>query len=85
MCNTRVLGDKMNSGGGLSPQANNITVDDVMVGFTHEKKKIIDCLTRGLPQCGIIAIVGMPGQGKTTLARMIYYDPFVPLHFKKYA
>ncbi|KAI5668873.1 hypothetical protein M9H77_18726 [Catharanthus roseus] len=60
MCNTRVLGDKMNSGGGLSPQANNITVDDVMVGFTHEKKKIIDCLTRGLPQCGIIAIVGMP-------------------------
>ncbi|CAI9108004.1 OLC1v1007509C1 [Oldenlandia corymbosa var. corymbosa] len=52
-----------------------------IVGFHDETQKILRRLTRGSKELRIVAIVGMPGLGKTTLAERVYNDPSVSYHF----
>ncbi|KAL3501830.1 hypothetical protein ACH5RR_036279 [Cinchona calisaya] len=66
-------------------QPNTSSIDEVIVGFKDEAETIIDRLTRGSKQLDIVSIAGMPGLGKTTLAKKIYNDPSVQYHFNKCA
>ncbi|KAM3327542.1 hypothetical protein P3S68_033922 [Capsicum galapagoense] len=49
-------------------------LDEVVVGFDEEADLLIDRLTRGPKYLDIVSIVGMPGLGKTTLAKKVYHD-----------
>ncbi|CAI9108256.1 OLC1v1007819C1 [Oldenlandia corymbosa var. corymbosa] len=59
-----------------SPQLKN-----EVVGYLEEAKSLKNRLIRGSKNLQTVPIVGMPGQGKTTLAAKIYNDPSVSLHF----
>ncbi|KAF3659643.1 hypothetical protein FXO37_13878 [Capsicum annuum] len=58
-----------------------VATQEELVGFTDERHKLIDQLTRGSHQLCVIVIVGMPGIGKTTIANRVYNDPTVSNHF----
>nr|XP_027097893.1 putative late blight resistance protein homolog R1A-3 [Coffea arabica]XP_027097895.1 putative late blight resistance protein homolog R1A-3 [Coffea arabica] len=55
--------------------------NEAVVGLNDEGEIIIDGLVRGPSRLDIVAIVGMPGLGKTTLANKVYGDPLVKSHF----
>ncbi|XP_028124918.1 putative late blight resistance protein homolog R1A-3 [Camellia sinensis] len=55
--------------------------EEIMVGFEDEAMSLKKQLTRGPMQLQVISIVGMAGQGKTTLATKLYADPLVVYHF----
>ncbi|XP_027177981.1 putative late blight resistance protein homolog R1B-17 [Coffea eugenioides] len=55
--------------------------NEALVGLNDEVESIIDRLVRGSSQLDIVAIVGMPGLGKTTLASKVYGDPSINFHF----
>ncbi|CAI9102815.1 OLC1v1001160C1 [Oldenlandia corymbosa var. corymbosa] len=59
-----------------SPQLKN-----EFVGYLEEAKSVNNRLMRGSKNLQTVPIVGMAGQGKTTLAAKIYNDPSVSLHF----
>lgn len=59
--------------------------DEIVVGFKDEEEEITRRLTRGKMELEVVSIVGMPGQGKTTLAKKIYNSPTVRKHFTKFA
>ncbi|KAI5670286.1 hypothetical protein M9H77_10650 [Catharanthus roseus] len=59
--------------------------DDPIVGFKEKGIEIIDQITRGSRELKVISLVGMPGQGKTTLAYKVYNDPSVQYRFNKCA
>lgn len=61
------------------------TKDDVKVGFIEEESRIIDCLVAGEAGRDIVAIVGMPGQGKTYLAQRVFQDTRIERHFHRHA
>ncbi|XP_027063223.2 putative late blight resistance protein homolog R1A-3 [Coffea arabica] len=65
----------------MPSQGSKPMINDVVVGFKDEATSIINRLTRGSRQVQIVPIVGMPGLGKTTLAKKIYYDASVMHHF----
>lgn len=52
-----------------------------MVGFDDEARRITDHLLGGSRQLDIVSIVGMPGLGKTALAKKVYDDPSITFHF----
>ncbi|GFP96613.1 putative late blight resistance protein homolog r1b-17 [Phtheirospermum japonicum] len=58
-----------------------IVEEDNVVGFEDEAEKVIKLLTQGPDHLEVISIVGMPGLGKTTLAKMIYRDPKTQFEF----
>ncbi|XP_055800897.1 putative late blight resistance protein homolog R1B-23 [Solanum dulcamara] len=56
--------------------------DDEVVGFDEEANKVIKRLVEGPAESlDIIPVVGMPGLGKTTLARKIYNDSKLSYEF----
>ncbi|CAI9117720.1 OLC1v1019176C1 [Oldenlandia corymbosa var. corymbosa] len=72
----------------LSPMLSRDTREEsseMLVGLVDEEKEIIDRLTRGSLQRDAVSIVGMPGSGKTTLARKVYHNPNVTHHFYRRA
>ncbi|XP_022841565.1 putative late blight resistance protein homolog R1A-3 [Olea europaea var. sylvestris] len=56
-----------------------------IVGLGDEVDKIKEQLLRDTKQLQFISISGMPGLGKTTLAKKLYDDPSIVQHFDKRA
>ncbi|PHT97519.1 hypothetical protein BC332_33543 [Capsicum chinense] len=55
--------------------------DEEIVGFENESEKIIQYLTRGSHDRDVVPVVGMGGQGKTTIARKVYNNGSIVHHF----
>ncbi|XP_009596161.2 LOW QUALITY PROTEIN: putative late blight resistance protein homolog R1A-4 [Nicotiana tomentosiformis] len=68
--------DHMSSQLGRTPRIN-----EEIVGFEDVIEKLRHKLIRGTRGRDVISIVGMPGQGKTTLAYRLYCDRSVVSHF----
>ncbi|CAA3022789.1 late blight resistance homolog R1B-17 [Olea europaea subsp. europaea] len=58
-----------------------IVEEDNVVGFEDEAKTVTNLLMGGPEELEVISIIGMPGLGKTTLAKMIYRDPKIEYEF----
>ncbi|KAL2552865.1 putative late blight resistance protein-like protein R1A-6 [Forsythia ovata] len=58
-------------------------VDEIIVGFEDERIQIASQLVGGPDYLQIISIIGMPGLGKTTLAKKLYNDSSVVYYFDK--
>ncbi|XP_015167121.1 late blight resistance protein R1-A-like [Solanum tuberosum] len=56
-------------------------LDEVMVGFKDETDLLIEQLTIGPKNLDVVSIVGMPGLGKTTLAKKVFHDEKMQRHF----
>ncbi|XP_027124760.1 putative late blight resistance protein homolog R1A-3 [Coffea arabica] len=76
-----ILIANMNSMHPFAAQASNSRIDEAVIGFDDEAETIINRLTRGSEQLEIVSIIGMPGQGKTTLAKKVYNHPSICYHF----
>ncbi|KAG5604063.1 hypothetical protein H5410_025555 [Solanum commersonii] len=57
------------------------SIEDEIVGFEDEIRKIREQLIRGSHERDVISIVGMSGAGKTALANRLYSDESVVAHF----
>lgn len=65
----------------MPSQVSTPTLDEVVVGLDDEAETLIERLVRGTRQLDIVPIVGMAGQGKTTLAKRVYNDQLIMCHF----
>ncbi|XP_027343836.1 disease resistance protein RPM1-like [Abrus precatorius] len=52
-----------------------------LVGFEKPRDKLIGLLVEGPEERTVISVVGMGGQGKTTLANRVFNNPKVTCHF----
>ncbi|XP_027063727.1 putative late blight resistance protein homolog R1A-4 [Coffea arabica] len=66
----------------LPPSPRIPEVHEVVIGFDDEAQTIIGRLTSESRQLEIVPIVGMPGLGKTTLAKKVYGDAEIEGHFQ---
>lgn len=57
------------SGEDIRPETRNIAAQDI--GFSYEKRKVIDGVTLRIPEKTTTAIVGPSGGGKTTLVNLL--------------
>ncbi|MCD7473274.1 hypothetical protein HAX54_015053 [Datura stramonium] len=65
----------------LTAQHSNPVNDEEIVGFENDIERIIEHLIRGTDELDVIPIVGMGGQGKTTIARKLYNNKQIVFHF----
>ncbi|KAK6781359.1 hypothetical protein RDI58_023543 [Solanum bulbocastanum] len=57
------------------------SIDEEIVGFEEDAENIIRKLTGGTEELDIVSIVGMPGLGKTTLAKKVFTHSSMDKHF----
>ncbi|XP_009619285.1 putative late blight resistance protein homolog R1A-3 [Nicotiana tabacum] len=57
------------------------SIDDEVVGFENDAHSIVQQLTGGTKELDVVSIVGMPGLGKTTLARKVFNHFIDNRHF----
>ncbi|CAI9109746.1 OLC1v1009623C1 [Oldenlandia corymbosa var. corymbosa] len=69
----------------LPAQEDTSRLKEVVIGLKDDSQKLIERLKRGTTKLDIVSIVGMPGLGKTTLAKKLYNDPSVVYYFHKRA
>uniref|UniRef100_M1AV53 Tospovirus resistance protein B n=2 Tax=Solanum tuberosum TaxID=4113 RepID=M1AV53_SOLTU len=65
----------------LPAQHSNPVTDEEVVGFENKAEELIDYLIRGTNELDVVPIVGMGGQGKTTIARKLYNNDIIVSHF----
>ncbi|KAM3336980.1 hypothetical protein P3S68_032680 [Capsicum galapagoense] len=64
-----------------SSQEKSSAVQDIVVGLDDDVLEIKTRLCSFSSKLEIVSLVGMGGIGKSTLARMVYDDPFIQYHF----
>ncbi|PHT63815.1 hypothetical protein T459_32344 [Capsicum annuum] len=65
----------------LPSQHRNLVNDEEIVGFKKDAKKIVQYLIRGTKELDVIPIIGMGGQGKTTITRKVYNNDKIVSRF----